>query len=324
MSVATLPARIYQVRLEASDTISLELRAAEATTPLPVAAPGAHIDLHLAPGLVRSYSLIHTEAPGRYTVAVLRDRASRGGSQHVHEKLRVGQVIQISVPRNHFALHEDAPESVLLAGGIGITPLYAMLERLAHLGRRAHLIYCARSRSDAAFVNEIEMLLSTQSQLSVHFHWNDEQGAAPDLSRLLSGFGSDAHFYCCGPGLMLDAYEKACAQLGYRHVHMERFAALAPAPGPSTPSEGYTVELKKSGKSVHVPAGTSLLDALLAAGCNVEYSCREGTCGACETRVVSGEVEHRDSILTGDERTAGKFMMICVSGCRSSHLVLDA
>lgn len=201
-----------------------------------------------------------------------------------------------------------------------------MLKRLRELGRRTHLIYCARSRSDAAFVEDIQALVSAShdGSLSIHLHFDDEKGVAPDLAGLFGNFSPETHFYCCGPSPMLEAYEKTCDKLGYTHVHMERFAAAPALTDQVTDSVGYTVALKKSNKTVQVPPGTRLLDALLSAGCKVEFSCQEGLCGACETRVLSGEVEHRDSILTKEERAANKSMMICVSGCRSGTLVLDA
>lgn len=323
MSSSTLQALVFNLRHEAPGIVSVELRPVAPATAFPMTEAGAHIDLHLAPGLVRSYSLTNPGERHRYGVAVLKDRASRGGSRHVHEQLRVGQVITIGAPRNHFRLDEAAPRSVLLAGGIGITPVYAMLQRLAALQRPAHLIYCARSRAEAAFVAEIQSLVAAGgTALSAHFHFDDEQGAPPDLVQLLGGQSQDTHFYCCGPGPMLDAYERACAQLGQANVHLERFAAAVQPAAAAT--AGYCVELRQSGRTVQVAPGVALLDALLDAGLNPEFSCREGVCGACETRVISGDVDHRDHLLTKQEHAANKTMMICVSGCRSGSLVLDA
>jgi ferredoxin-NADP reductase len=322
MSDPTVAAIIHQMRLEAPHIISLELRPADANKPFFPAQAGAHIDLHLADALVRSYSLVHPSPGGKYTVAVLRDRNSRGGSRHVHEQLRVGQTITIGQPRNHFALQEEASASVLIAGGIGITPVYAMLQRLAELKRPARLIYCARCRSEAAYVDEIAQLVAAHSQLSVDWHWDDEKGGPPDLGALLAGTPVSTHLYACGPAPLLDAFESACARLGLPHAHLERFAA--PAASTSGEAVAYTVELKKSGQSVLVPAGANLLDTLLASGLNLSHSCKEGICGACETKVLAGEVEHLDGILTKQEQAANKSMMICVSRCRSSRLVLDA
>lgn len=321
MAVVTHPARLHQIRWEAPHIISLELVAANGAPPFQPAPAGSHIDLHLGAGRVRSYSLVHPQQQGAYTVAVLKDRDSRGGSRHVHEQLRVGDVIPISPPRNHFALQEDAEHNVLVAGGIGITPIYAMLQRLAALGASAHLVYSARSRQDAAYVHAIQTLIQQNPQISVHWHWDGENGGPPVLTDLLAGHPPGSHFYACGPVPMLGAFEAACAQLGFKHVHLERFAAVQ-APNTGSAS-AYTVELRRTGKTVAVPAGANLLDTLLSAGCDLPYSCHEGICGACETRVLSGEVEHLDSVLTHDEQTANQSMMVCVSRCRSGHLVLD-
>ena len=324
MASTYLQARVHQMRYEAAGTLSVELRplAAAQEFSQPVQA-GAHIDLHLADGLIRSYSLINPGERHRYVVAVSLDPASRGGSRFVHEKLRVGQVIQIGGPRNHFPLVETAPHSVLVAGGIGITPVLAMLQRLDVLGRTAHLIYCASSRASAAFVPEIEAIAARAGgRVTVDWHFKDEKGVRADLYSLLQGHAEGAHFYACGPQAFLASYEDGCQKLGLAHVHLERFAA-APLAAPQTPEVGYAVELRRTGKTVQVAAGTSLLDTLINAGMNPEYSCREGVCGACEVRVISGDVDHRDQILSEQERAANKSMMICVSGCRSGNLVLD-
>lgn len=317
----TLSARIHQIRLEAQEIVSLELRPLDHKEKWPVAGPGAHIDLNLEPGLARSYSLVES-TPQRYVLAVLRDRNSRGGSRYIHDQLRVGQIIEISHPRNRFVLDESAEMTVLLAGGIGITPLFAMLKRLAELGRRCHLIYCARSRENAAFIQEISLLCSERNSVQCTYVFDDQNGGPPDIARILSGYGPDAHYYCCGPARMVDAFESACQQMRLPNVHVERFSAVQKS-SDSTPTLGYTVELRKSGKSLVVPAGANLLDSLLEAGCSVSFSCHEGVCGSCETRVLEGDIDHRDSILTRDERAANRSMMVCVSTCRSSKLVLD-
>ena len=324
MVTKTLQALVFQMRHEAPGIVGVELRPVPPAAAFPAVEAGAHIDLHLGNGLVRSYSLVNPGETRRYAVAVLNDRHSRGGSRFVHEQLRVGQTIAIGAPRNHFRLDEAAPRSVLLAGGIGITPVYAMLRRLAALGREAQLVYCARSRSEAAFLAEIEALVETHdSRLSLRCHFDNEQGGPPDLERLLADHPPGTHFYCCGPGPMLDAYERACERLGQQNVHLERFAAT-PTTAPAIPASGYTVELRRSGRTVQVPPGVTLLDALIEAGLSPDHSCREGVCGACETKVISGDIDHRDQLLSKQERAANKSMMICVSSCRSGCLVLDA
>lgn len=326
MASNTLKARVQALRHEAEGVLSMELRPAPGSAPFPAFEAGAHIDLHLPNGLVRNYSLTNPETGTRqYQIAVLNDRHSRGGSRYVHEQLRVGAILPISEPRNRFALDLGAEYSVLLAGGIGVTPLLGMLRALAAAGRPAEFIYCARSRREAAFIEDIESC-AAQAGIGLVCHFDDERGEAPDLARLLQGRAAEAHFYCCGPGPMLDSFERTCAELGYAHVHIERFAATEAASVPAqaeTGAEGYEVELRRSARTLYVPAGKPLLDVLLEAGVSHDHSCREGICGACETRVLDGEVEHRDSILTKSEREANNTMMVCVSGCRKGPLVLD-
>lgn len=321
MGEALLHARVHALRLEARDVISVELQPACAGDKLPAFEPGAHIDLHLADGLVRSYSLLNSANEHRYVIGVLHARGSRGGSRYVHEQLRLGAELQISTPRNHFRLLEDAARTVLIAGGIGVTPLLAMLRRLVELGKPVEFIHCARSRADAAFLQEIESIAAHHPQVDLRRHFDDVQGGPPDLRKLLAGKPADTHFYGCGPAPMLAAFEAACAELGHEHVHLERFAPVEQAP--STATNTCTVELRRSGRSVQVAPDVSILDAVLACGVDAEHSCREGMCGACETKVISGDVEHRDSILTKQEQVANKSMMICVSRCRSGTLVLD-
>lgn len=321
MGEALLKARVHALRLEARDVISVELQPARAGEKLPAFEPGAHIDLHLADGLVRSYSLLNSANERRYVIGVLHARGSRGGSRYVHEQLRPGAELQISEPRNHFRLLEDAARTVLVAGGIGVTPLLAMLRRLVELGKPVEFIHCARSRADAAFLQQIESIAADHPQVELRRHFDDVQGGPPDLLKLLAGKTADTHFYGCGPAPMLASFEAACAALGYEHVHLERFTPLEPAP--STAPNACTVELRRSGRRVQVAPDVSILDAVLACGVTADHSCREGMCGACETKVISGDVEHRDSILTKQEQAANKAMMICVSRCRSGTLVLD-
>ncbi|MNP37287.1 Phenoxybenzoate dioxygenase subunit beta [compost metagenome] len=154
------------------------------------------------------------------------------------------------------------------------------------------------------------------------YHFNDEKNAVPDLAHYLAGQPSDTHFYCCGPTPMLDAFESTCESLGYPHAHIERFTA-AELPPSEDAQDSYSVELKKSGKTLNIEPGLNLLDVLLEAGCDIEYSCREGVCGSCETRVLEGDIDHRDGVLTKAERAANTSMMVCVSGCKSRRMVLD-
>lgn len=321
MATATLQALVHAMRFEADGVISIEFRPVNTESQFPSFNAGAHIDLHLPNGLVRSYSLCNPCSDReRYVVGVLNDRKSRGGSRYVHQQLRVGQVIDISTPRNNFELHENAERSVLVAGGIGITPIFCMLQQLVALDRPVELLYCARNRREAAFVDAIAPL---SDRVELTWHFDDEEKAPPALTELLSGRGADSHYYCCGPAPMLEAFEKACEQLGYPHAHIERFGPATLAP-PSM-AGGFEVLCRKSGKTVEVPPGKSILDALIDAGLSPDHSCKEGVCGACETAVLDfdGQLAHQDGILTQAERMAGRTMMICVSRCTGAALTLD-
>ncbi len=323
MSSPTLTSLVRTMRHEAAGVISVELCPAEGAPPFPSFTAGAHIDLHLANGMVRSYSLLNPVTDKqRYVVAILNDRNSRGGSRYVHEQLRVGMTVPISMPRNNFPLHEDAVRTVLVAGGIGVTPLLSMLDRLVALNKKVDFIYCARSRREAAFIEKISAIAGS-ADIQVSWHFDEECGGPPNLKQLLVGRPAGTHLYCCGPAPMLDAFEGACEELGYANYHVERFAAAQVLEKSVSADEGYSVELRRSGKTLQIPAGGSLLDALLNAGVPHDYSCREGVCGACETKVLAGEVDHRDSILTKAERATNKTMMVCVSGCKRGVLVLD-
>lgn len=310
-------ARVRTIRHEAERVLSVELVPVDSGGFLPFT-PGAHIDLHLPNGIARSYSLVNSpDDVDRYVIGVLADANSRGGSRYVHEQLRCGAVLPIGAPRNNFALDEDAASTLLVAGGIGITPMLCMYRRLCEKGRDVRLVYCARDRSQAAFLDELDTLDG-----GVHLHFDAENDGRPfDLATLLAQQPADVHAYCCGPNAMLSAFETACEKAGVRNVHIERFAAGAPVV--DAQHSGYTVELAKSGRRVAVPAGATLLDVLLEAGVEVDYSCREGLCGACETRVLGGCPDHRDAVLTQSEKASNTVMMICVSGATGGTLVLD-
>ena len=325
-----LKAFVHTLRFEAEGIISIELRPAPGTADFPAFRAGSHIDLHLPNGMVRSYSLLNDpQEQHRYVLGVLKDQGSRGGSRCVHEQLRIGMVLEISAPRNNFALQEDAPHSVLLAGGIGVTPLLCMARRLKALGRSFQVVYCARSRAHAAFMSDIEAL-----GVPVLGHFDAEKGGPPDMAALLQGSAAqavqqglvhsaaDIHFYACGPAVMLDAFEKQCQSMGFANAHVERFSAVTVAAA-SDALRSYTVELRRSGKVITVTPELSLLQAIEAAKVPVATSCQEGICGSCETPVIEGTPDHRDSVLSATERAANRSMMVCVSGCKTERLVLD-
>ena len=309
--------RLQAVRYEAQGIHSFEW-VSPSGAELPPFTAGAHLDLHLPNGMVRSYSLANDPSERhRYVVAIQRDAKTRGGSACAHDALRVGQALRIDGPRNHFELVESAPHSVFIAGGIGVTPIRSMILRLLALGRSWSLVYAARDRASAAFREEFEGMAS-QQEVRLHFD-RESGGKVLDLEAVVRGAPADAHVYCCGPAPMLEAFERATAHQPADHVHLERFSAPVPAP-----REGeLVVELARTGRTVAVPSGKSILDALLDDGIEVSYSCMDGVCGSCETRVLQGTPDHRDSVLSAREREAGDRMMICCSRAKTPRLVLD-
>lgn len=280
---------------------------------------GSHIELQLPNHLLRSYSLLN--APGerhRYQIAVHNSPASTGGSRYMHESLQEGDVLLASLPRNNFSLNESAEHSCLIAGGIGITPLLSMARRLITVGRSWELHYCARTAAHAAFVEEIRDLAAASGN-TAHFYFDQEPGGRPlDLRALECGVPANTHLYCCGPRGMLEAFEQATAHCRDR-AHVEYFTAKSEA----ALEGGFTVELARSKMSLQVPPGRSILDVIFDAGVSVPSSCREGICGSCETRILAGEADHRDALLSDAERAANTTMMICCSGAKSDRLVLD-
>ncbi|WP_282701382.1 PDR/VanB family oxidoreductase [Streptomyces sp. CC219B] len=276
--------------------------------PLPAWEPGAHVDLLLAPGLERQYSLCgNPDDRTSWRIAVLREPDGRGGSAFVHERLGPGDKVRIRGPRNHFALL-PAPGHLFIAGGIGITPILPML---ATAGTEWRLLYGGRSRNSMAFLEELERYGDRVTVAP-----QDETGLL-DLASALDGLPDGTLVYCCGPGPLLDAVEKRCPD---GVLHVERFQ---PKEQQGVGDGEFDVVLARSGRTVTVPPGVSVLDAVRGTGVEVLYSCTEGTCGTCETEVVEGEPDHRDSVLTAAERAAGETMLICVSRCRGKRLVLD-
>lgn len=279
--------------------------------PLPAWEPGAHIDVVLGPGLERQYSLCGDPADlGAWRIAVLREPAGRGGSAHVHEQLGQGDKVRVRGPRNHFAL-KSAPRYRFIAGGIGITPILPMLAEAESRGAEWTLLYGGRTRNSIAFTEELGRYGDRVTVAP-----QDETGLL-DLASVLDDVPEGTLVYCCGPGPLLDAVEARCPA---GVLHLERFTPKEQEAGENTEFE---VELAQSGRTVTVPVDVSVLDAVRGAGVEVLFSCTEGTCGTCETDVLDGDPDHRDSVLTAEEQEAGETMMICVSRCRGKRLVLD-
>jgi ferredoxin-NADP reductase len=306
--------RVVAVAWKSEAVRSIELRSLEGG-PLPVFEAGSHIDMHLPTGLVRSYSLLNPQGERhRYLLGVARERASRGGSSFIHDHLRVGDIVGVGEPRNLFKLNEAAPAAVMIGGGIGVTPLVCMAARLTELGRDWTLHYAVRSRGDAAFLPELE-----RHGERLRLHCDDEQGGVLDLRPIVAAAAPGAHFYCCGPKPMMQAFGDLTRGVTPDRIHVEHFSPLESA----SVEGGFLVELARSGRTIAVPQGSTILETLTNAGLVLPSSCQQGVCGSCETRVLSGVPDHRDSILTEAERAANTTMMICCSGARSERLVLD-
>jgi len=313
---ARLDLRVEALRCEAERVISVELRRPDGCD-LPAFTAGAHIDLYLPNRLVRSYSLVNSEADrARYLIAVALDRDSRGGSRWLHEALRVGDRLLVGAPQNDFALVEEARHSLLIAGGIGITPLWSMIQRLVALGRSWELVYGARTRGVAAFYAKLGALQAQGAAIEFAFD-GEPGGAMPDVAALVARVAQGTELYCCGPRPMLDAFEAATQGRGRAHVEY-----FKPKDAPA-PIGGFTVRLARAGRSIAVPPGQSVLEALEIAGLTAPFSCREGLCGSCETVVLEGEPDHRDTVLSERERAANRTIMICCSGSKTDPLVLD-
>lgn len=292
----------------ADGVLALELRDPSGGE-LPAWEPGAHIDLLLRPGLVRQYSLCGDPADRRtWRVAVLREPDGRGGSAFVHDELDVS--VQVRGPRNHFAL-ERAARYVFVAGGIGITPILPMVRAAERAGADWRLVYGGRTAASMAFTGELP-------DGRVDLRPQDEHGLL-DLDVILSDVDTDTLVYCCGPGPLLDAVESRCPA---ERLRVERFTARQ-LDGSAETSEAFEVELAQSGRTLTVPGDRSVLDVLEEAGVDILSSCREGTCGTCETGVLAGEVDHRDALLTDAERAAHDTMFVCVSRAACPRLVLE-
>ncbi|MBG0738611.1 oxidoreductase [Paeniglutamicibacter antarcticus] len=287
---------------------------------LPEWEPGAHVDVMLPNGVLRQYSLCSEPGKPDWRIAVLREPNGRGGSAYVHDQLQPGTKVQIRAPRNNFAL-AAATEYVFIAGGIGITPILPMIRRVAEGPVPWRLVYLGRSRKSMAFLDELEAYGP-----NVHIHADDENGLFP-LAELINTPDTGFHLYTCGPGPLLKVIQSMTASwVDQSRFHFEKFVpdpADASAAAPVAGDHAFTVELS-DGTEVGVGADTSILKALEDAGVPVLSSCREGICGTCETPVLAGEIDHRDSLLSEDERAAMDTMMICVSRCRGQRLVLDA
>lgn len=290
--------------------------------PLPAWQPGAHIDLHLPCGKVRQYSLTGACDESRYLICVAREAASRGGSRYIHDTLRPGQTLMISPPRNLFPLRH-AGRVLLLAAGIGITPLYAMALRLKASGTPFTLHYFVKRRSSAAFITE---LMDHGGEALCTVHCSDEGGSPRHrLAQTITASEGNAHLYACGPQGFMDAVAETARSAGWaaEQIHTEAFQPVAPQTNAARDGT-FTVTLASSGKKWPVPGDKTIAQVLLENGVAVPLSCEMGLCGACLTPVLEGVIDHRDTVQTGQEKTApAQHIALCCSRSHSGEIVID-
>jgi len=299
---------------EADGVVSIRVGAPSGEK-LPSWEPGAHIDVQLGNGIERQYSLCSHFGADTWRIAVLREPDGRGGSSFVHDNINVGDHVRTRGPRNHFPL-VDAPSYLFIAGGVGVTPMVPMLGQVIFDKDVPWTFYYGgRTRNSMAFRDRLEAL-------GVVIWPQDEKGLLP-LDDILSKAAPDTAVYCCGPEPLISAVEQACERLGRPTPYVERFAAKPIDTTGDSGDHEFTVVLNSSGAEFVIPRDRSIVEVLIDNGVPVMTSCTEGVCGTCETKVISGDIAHRDSILSEEDREEGVYMMPCVSRCKGDRLVLD-
>ena len=319
MSEETLRVVVRRSETQGQGVLVLDLAPADGGE-LPPFEAGAHVDLHLGEGLVRQYSLCGDPADRQaYRLGILRDPNSRGGSIAAHERLSEGTVVEIGLPRNLFPLEAGARRSILVGGGIGVTPMIAMAHALAARDADFALHYCGRSQASCAFLGE---LAAAPFSARVHTHFDD--GAVEqrlNLVEVLTGADAGTHLYVCGPSGFMDWVIAEAGRLGLPagQIHKEYFQVEPPAGA----SKAFDVALKKSGKTVHVAENQSIVEALAGVGIKIKVSCEQGVCGTCLCNVLDGTPDHRDVFLTDEEKADNDQILLCCSRALSDTLVLD-
>jgi vanillate O-demethylase ferredoxin subunit len=310
---------VLRKKQEAQDIASFELVKPDGSA-LPAFSAGSHIDVQVPGGLTRQYSLCNDAAEQhRYRIAVLRDAASRGGSTNMHDALKEGDTLLISEPRNHFPL-VHAQRTLLFAGGIGVTPLLSMAQRLAQVGAEFRMHYCTRSPERTAFREEIA---ASRYGDRVQFHHDDGDAAQKlQLEQVLAQPAPGTHIYVCGPTGFIDWVVKTADRLGWAkdQVHLEYFGA---APQDTAADRAFQVKIASSGETYEIPADKTVVHALQEHGIEILTSCEQGVCGTCITRVLQGECDHRDLYFTDEEKAKNDQFTPCCSRAKSGVLVLD-
>lgn len=287
---------------------------------LPAHHPGAHLAVHLPNGITRQYSLFDEPGVKRsYRIAVLNDPKSRGGSRYMHENVAVGDRLKVSGPFNLFPMATRARSALLIAGGIGVTPILSMAHELHSAGLPFALHYCARNEEEAAFVEFLRNKAPFSSRVTMHFDGGDPRNGL-NLTQLLESPVDGCHVYCCGPNGLMNAVEAASSNWASGTVHFERFSVET---GTFTENKAFKIFLKRSALELDVPPEKSILTVLNEAGFQIDTVCEQGVCGACMTDVLEGVPDHRDQILTDEEKKANDVITVCCSRAKSAKLVLD-
>jgi vanillate monooxygenase ferredoxin subunit len=316
-----IPVRVAKIVDEAERIRSFEL-IPDAGGELPAFTVGAHVMVQLPGSLLRQYSLVSDpEDRARYVIAVLREEHGRGGSRWMHDHLRQGDRLTISPPINRFQLAERGTRHLLIAGGIGITPLLAMARRLNRLAADYTLIYCARTPASAAFRHLLE---SAPFAPHVRFVYDEgDPGRGLDIRHVLAAESEIAHIYCCGPAGMLRAFRKAAAAWPTGRVHYEAFGADSAATATAGENLPFTIVVASTGQCVLVPPEETMLTALLRLGIEVPRLCEQGYCGSCLTRVLDGIPDHRDTVQSDAEKATNEYVTLCCSRAADEVLTLD-
>lgn len=281
---------------------------------LPTAEPGSHITITTPSGARRRYSLVHPgENMTAYTIAIKLDSNSRGGSESMHEQATIGTILEVGIPENDFLLKKHH-STLLIAGGIGITPIYSMAQQLKAEGKNFRVVYCAREPNQTAYADKLKTLCG--DSLTLHYSHNNPPQAFDFWELLMTPTAE--HIYCCGPAPLMEEVKGVTGHWPEGCVHFEEFK---PVEVIRTNDVAFTIELSQTGKTIEIPANRTILETLRETGHVVASSCESGTCGTCKCRYIEGEVDHRDLALSDEEK--GSHIMLCVSRAKGDHLVLD-
>lgn len=320
MMTDSIDLNVHRIWQDGEDVRLFDLRP-KASQKLTKFSAGAHIDVHTGNELTRQYSLCnHPDEQHRYVIAVALANDSKGGSRWLHEEVKEGDILSISLPRNHFPLADEPEHSVLIGGGIGITPILTMAYTLEQQGKSWELHFTARNEEQAPLLTEIKALQETaKSGVITTYYTRDSVPNRIDFNTIVNTASKDSNFYCCGPTNLLQSYSESLANFPSQQVHLEHFQTENEA----ADEGGYTLVLARSGKELLVPEGKTVLQVLKENSVGVTYACAEGVCGSCEVAVISGLPDHRDMVLSDAEKSENATMMVCCSGSLSNRLVLD-